>query len=33
MIRAAQEQGMSVTYWHRGLSWNIVGFERLTPAI
>ena len=33
MIRAAQAQGMSVTYWHRSLSWNIVGFERLTPAI
>jgi len=33
MIRAAQAQGMSVTYWRRGLSWNIVGLERLTPAI
>lgn len=33
MIRAAQAQGMSVTYRHRGLSWNIVGLERLTQAI
>ena len=33
MIRAAQAQGMSVTYWHRSLSWNIVGLERSAPAI
>ena len=33
MIRAAQAHGMSVTYRHRGLSWNIVGLERLTQAI
>ena len=33
MIRAAQAEGMSVRYRHRGLSWNIVGFERLAPAI
>ena len=33
MISAAQAQGMSVTYRHRGLSWNIVGLERSAPAI
>jgi 2-polyprenyl-3-methyl-5-hydroxy-6-metoxy-1,4-benzoquinol methylase len=33
MIRAAQAEGMSVRYRHRGLSWNIVGFDRLAPAI
>ena len=33
MISEAQAQGMSVTYRHRGLSWNIVGLERLAPAI
>lgn len=33
MIKAAQAQGMSVAYRHRGLSWNIVGLERLAPAI
>ena len=33
MIRAAQAEGMSVTYRHRGLSWNIVGLERSAPAI
>jgi hypothetical protein len=29
MIAAAQAQGMSVSYRHRGLSWDIVGLERL----
>jgi 16S rRNA G966 N2-methylase RsmD len=33
MIKAARAQGMSVAYRHRGLSWNIVGLERLAPAI
>jgi 2-polyprenyl-3-methyl-5-hydroxy-6-metoxy-1,4-benzoquinol methylase len=33
MIRAAQAEGMSVRYRHRGLSWNIVGFDRLAPTI
>jgi magnesium-protoporphyrin O-methyltransferase len=28
MIATAEAQGMSVSYQHRGLSWNIVGFER-----
>jgi 16S rRNA G966 N2-methylase RsmD len=32
MIQTAQRQGLSLSYRHRGLSWNIVGFERLTPA-
>jgi 2-polyprenyl-3-methyl-5-hydroxy-6-metoxy-1,4-benzoquinol methylase len=32
MIETAQRQGLSLSYRHRGLSWNIVGFERLTPA-
>lgn len=32
MIKAAQAQGLSVSYRHRGLSWNIVGLERLVPA-
>jgi hypothetical protein len=32
MIHTAQRQGLSLSYRHRGLSWNIVGFERLTPA-
>jgi len=31
MIKAAQTHGLSLTYRHRGLSWNIAGFER-TPA-
>jgi 16S rRNA G966 N2-methylase RsmD len=33
MIKAAEAQGMSVSYRYRGLSWCIVGFERLTPAL
>jgi 16S rRNA G966 N2-methylase RsmD len=32
MIKAAQAQGLSVSYRHRGTSWNIVGFERFAPA-
>jgi 2-polyprenyl-3-methyl-5-hydroxy-6-metoxy-1,4-benzoquinol methylase len=28
MIAAAQAQGLSVSYRHRGLSWHIVGLER-----
>jgi len=32
MIATAEAQGMSVSYQHRGLSWNIVGFERLAPT-
>jgi 16S rRNA G966 N2-methylase RsmD len=32
MIEAAQAQGLSVSYQHRGMSWNIVGFERFAPA-
>jgi 16S rRNA G966 N2-methylase RsmD len=32
MIEAAQAQGLSVSYRHRGVSWNIVGFERFAPA-
>jgi 2-polyprenyl-3-methyl-5-hydroxy-6-metoxy-1,4-benzoquinol methylase len=33
MITAAQTQGLSVSYRYRGLSWHIVGLERLAPAI
>ena len=33
MIAAVEAQGLSVSYRHRGLSWHIVGFERLTQAI
>jgi 16S rRNA G966 N2-methylase RsmD len=33
MIKAAEAQGVFVSYRHRGLSWCIVGFERLAPAI
>jgi 2-polyprenyl-3-methyl-5-hydroxy-6-metoxy-1,4-benzoquinol methylase len=29
MIAAAQAQGLSVSYRHRGLSWHIVGLERM----
>jgi 16S rRNA G966 N2-methylase RsmD len=29
MIAAVEAQGLSVSYRHRGLSWDIVGFERL----
>ncbi len=32
MIATAEAQGMSVSYQHRGLSWNIVGFERFAPT-
>jgi 16S rRNA G966 N2-methylase RsmD len=32
MIKVAQRQGLSVSYQHRGLSWNVVGLERLAPA-
>jgi magnesium-protoporphyrin O-methyltransferase len=31
MIKVAQEQGLSVSYQHRALSWNVVGLERLAP--
>jgi 16S rRNA G966 N2-methylase RsmD len=33
MIKAAQAQGLSVSYRHRGMSWNIVGFDRFAPAM
>ena len=33
MIKAAQAQGLSVSYRHRGMPWTIVGFERLAPAM
>ena len=33
MIAVAEAQGLSVSYRHRGLSWDIVGFERLTKAV
>jgi 2-polyprenyl-3-methyl-5-hydroxy-6-metoxy-1,4-benzoquinol methylase len=33
MITVAEAQGLSVSYRHRGLSWDIVGLERLAPAI
>jgi len=29
MVAVVQSQGMSVRYRHRGLSWTVVGFERL----
>ena len=32
MITVAQADGLSVSYRHRGLAWDIVGFERLAPA-
>jgi magnesium-protoporphyrin O-methyltransferase len=32
MIRVAQAQGLALSYQHRGLSWNVVGLERLAPA-
>lgn len=32
MIEAAQAQGLSVSYRYRGMSWNVVGFERFAPA-
>jgi protein-L-isoaspartate O-methyltransferase len=32
MIQRVQQQGLSLSYRHRGLSWNVVGFERLTPT-
>ena len=32
MIEAAQAQGLSVSYRYRGMSWNVVGFERVAPA-
>ena len=33
MIAAVEAQGLSVSYRHRGISWNIVGLERVAPAI
>jgi hypothetical protein len=33
MIAAAEAQGLSVSYRHRGLSWHVVGLERFAPAI
>ena len=33
MITAAQTQGLSMSYRHRGVSWHVVGLERLIPAI
>jgi 16S rRNA G966 N2-methylase RsmD len=33
MIKAAQAQGLSVSYRHRGMSWTIAGFERFAPAM
>lgn len=33
MIKAAQAQGLSVSYRHPGMPWTIVGFERLAPAM
>jgi 16S rRNA G966 N2-methylase RsmD len=33
MIKAAEAQGMSVSYRHRGVSWHIVGLERSAPVI
>ena len=33
MIAATEAEGLSVSYRHRGLSWHIVGFERLAQAI
>jgi 2-polyprenyl-3-methyl-5-hydroxy-6-metoxy-1,4-benzoquinol methylase len=33
MIASAEAQGLSVSYRHRGLSWDVVGLERFAPAI
>jgi 16S rRNA G966 N2-methylase RsmD len=33
MAAAAQAEGLSVSYRHRGLVWQIVGLERLAPAL
>jgi 16S rRNA G966 N2-methylase RsmD len=33
MIKTAEAQGMSVSYRHRGVSWHVVGLERLAPSI
>src|SRR4029453_10798008 len=33
MIAAAEAEGLSVSYRHRGLSWHIVGLEGFAPAI
>lgn len=32
MITVAEVSGLSVNYRHRGLSWHIVGLERMAPA-
>jgi 2-polyprenyl-3-methyl-5-hydroxy-6-metoxy-1,4-benzoquinol methylase len=32
MIETAQEAGLSLSYRHRGLAWNIAGLERPTPV-
>lgn len=33
MIKTAEAQGMSVSYRRRGVSWHVVGLERLSPSI
>jgi magnesium-protoporphyrin O-methyltransferase len=33
MIKVAEANGLSVNYRHRGLSWHVVGFERLASAL
>jgi 2-polyprenyl-3-methyl-5-hydroxy-6-metoxy-1,4-benzoquinol methylase len=33
MITVAEANGLSVSYRHRGLSWHVVGLERLAPAL
>jgi 16S rRNA G966 N2-methylase RsmD len=33
MIAAAEAQGLSVSYRHRGLTWHIVGLERLAKGL
>jgi 16S rRNA G966 N2-methylase RsmD len=33
MVAAAQAEGLSVSYRHRGLTWQIVGLERLAAVI
>jgi cyclopropane fatty-acyl-phospholipid synthase-like methyltransferase len=33
MITAVEAQGLSVSHRHRGFSWDIVGLERVAPAI
>jgi len=33
MIKTAQATGLSLTYTHHGLAWNIAGLERATPDL